>query len=118
MRILVIEPLVPPYEREINGSLTSMQKVVGGYIQAIYPFEDESIALICNEEGKLMELPYNRSLFDESGNIYDIITGTFFLCSAPPDSEKFESLNESQMEFCKEQFSKIEIYVKGGNINE
>ena len=51
MRILVVEPERRPEVREIYGSLESMQKVVGGYIQALYPFND-SVALVVNDEGK------------------------------------------------------------------
>ena len=50
------------------------------------------MALICHEEGKLLPLPLNRSLRSpDTGEIYDIIAGDFFLCAAPPDSEHFES---------------------------
>ena len=35
MRVLIVEPLRTPYKREIGNNLKSMQKVVGGYIQAI-----------------------------------------------------------------------------------
>ena len=41
MKILIIEPGKHPREAEIDGSLESMQKTVGGYLQAIYPFEDK-----------------------------------------------------------------------------
>ena len=50
MRVLVVEPLKVPYEKDIRGDLKSMQAIVGGLIEAIYPFEDEELALICNEE--------------------------------------------------------------------
>ena len=40
MKILIVEPGKHPYEAEINSSLESLQKTVGGYIEAIYPFED------------------------------------------------------------------------------
>ena len=56
MKILVVEPLEAPKIKEIDGSLEAMQKEVGGYIQALFPFE-EPVALICNEEGKLHGLP-------------------------------------------------------------
>ena len=39
MKVLVVEPDYAPYEKEING-LHDMQAVVGGTIQAIYPFEE------------------------------------------------------------------------------
>lgn len=37
------------------------------------------MALICNEEGKLMGLPLNRALFDDDGHIYDIVSGNFLI---------------------------------------
>lgn len=40
MKIVVVEPFKNPYVAEINGSLESFQKVVGGYIEVIYPFND------------------------------------------------------------------------------
>ena len=109
MRVLIVEPLKKPYECEIHSNLDSMQKVVGGYIQAVYPFEDEELAAICNEEGKLVGLPFNRALRDENGTIYDVIVGTFFLCRAPMDSETFDSLTDKQMEFCTKRFDKIQM---------
>ena len=107
MRVLIVEPLKAPYEREIGNNLKSMQTVVGGYIQAIYPFDDEEIALICNEEGKLVGLPFNRTLKDEEGSIYDVVVGTFFLCRAPSNSEDFASLTNEQMEWGMEWFADL-----------
>lgn len=98
MKILIIEPGKDPRREEISSSLEAMQKVVGGYIQAVYPFEDH-VALICNEEGKLLGLPFNRRLVDEeTGVVYDYIAGTFFLCAAPADADDFASLTEEQLE--------------------
>ena len=59
MKILKLDPNDTPVIMEIEGSLASMQSLVGGRIQAVFPFPEE-VALICNEEGKLMGLPYNR----------------------------------------------------------
>ena len=97
MKVLIVEPMKTPYVAEIDSSLESMQNIVGGLIQVIYPFDDP-VALICNDEGKLLGLPLNRPLMDSSGNIYDIIAGTFFLCAAPSDSDSFESLTEEQIQ--------------------
>ena len=58
MRILFVEPNAEPRAVEIDGSLASMQSLVGGLIQVVYPFEDR-VALICNDEGKLIGLPQN-----------------------------------------------------------
>lgn len=111
MKILVIEPMKEPYVKEIDGKLETMQSIVGGLIQAIYPFDHPEIALICNEEGKIDRLPLNRALLDKDGNIVDIVAGTFFLCSAPADSENFESLNDEQIETYKKRFDALEFYI-------
>lgn len=103
MRILFVEPNAEPRAVEIDGSLASMQSLVGGLIQVVYPFEDR-VALICNDEGKLIGLPQNRPLkHSETGEIYDIVCGPFFLCSAPTDSENFESLPDDLIE----KYSKV-----------
>ena len=95
MQVVIVEPRKEPMVQNIGNDLKAMQEIVGGTIQAVYPFE-EPIALICNEEGKLLGLPLNRALRDETGAVYDIVAGTFFLCAAPADSEHFESLTEEQ----------------------
>jgi len=47
MNVLLVEPNATPRAIEIDGSLASMQALVGGLIEAVYPFEDP-VALICN----------------------------------------------------------------------
>lgn len=130
MRILFVEPNVEPRTVEIDGSLASMQSLVGGLIQVVYPFEDR-VALICNDEGKLIGLPQNRPLkHPETGEIYDIVCGPFFLCSAPSDSENFKSLSDDLLEKyskifalpklvctdCGEEFPKDELYPFSGEL--
>ena len=113
MKILLIESEKIPRPLEIEPSLKSMQKLVGGPIQAVYPFE-EPVALICHEEGKLLGLPLNRVLRSpETGEIYDIIAGPFFLCSAPPNSDHFESLTEEQLKRYTKRFFSVEYFVGG-----
>ena len=98
MKVLIISTGQPPEVCDIGEGLPALQAVVGGPIQAVYPFE-EPVALICHEEGKLLGLPLNRCLrLEDTGEIYDIIAGTFFLCAAPPDSDRFESLSPEQVE--------------------
>ena len=78
MNVLMVEPGKAPYETQIGDDLQSMQAVVGGYIQAVYPYE-EPVALIANESGKLDGLPLNRALRDADGDVYDIVAGKFFI---------------------------------------
>ena len=109
MQVLVIEPERRPKVRDIDGSLKSMQEIVGGLIQPIYL--DDSVALICNDEGKLMNLPANRGLRDKDRQIYDIVFGTFFLCGAPADSDHFTSLTPEQIEQYQKLFYTPEMFL-------
>ena len=111
MRILLIEPNQTPRPYTTTNTLEAMQHIVGGPIQAVYPFE-EPIALVCNEEAKLDGMPPNRALRDEDGNMYDIVCGTFFLCAAPPDSENFESLTEEQIDRYTRLFQHPEVFLR------
>lgn len=47
MKILFVEPGKEAQPAEIHGDLKEMQAIVGGQIQALYPWEDP-VALICN----------------------------------------------------------------------
>ena len=114
MQVVVVEPKKKPIVQDIDAGLESMQKIVGGSIQAIYPF-DEPVALICNEEGKLLNLPLNRALRDDEGNVYDIISGTFFLCAAPPDSDRFVGLTDQQAKTYMERFAMPEMFLNVGS---
>ena len=111
MQVLIVEPNKPAYAAEIGGSLADMQKIVGGLIQAVYPYE-EPVAIICNDEGKMEGLPLNRALRYDSGEIYDIIAGTFFICGL--DEDNFASLSPEYMEKFKREFSEPEIF---GRVN-
>lgn len=116
MIVLLIQPGKKPALTEINGTLESMQKMVGGYIQVLYPFDDP-IALVCNEEGKLLGLPLNRGLLDGCGQIYDVIAGTFFLCGAPPEPDHLDSLPEGLVEKYQRRFAIPEVFMNiGGNL--
>lgn len=79
-----------------------MQNTVGGLIQAIYPFEDQ-VAVVCNEEGLLLDLPFNRSMEGGYGGVF----GTFFVCGL--GKEDFCSLTPEQMKTYKEKFHHAEL---------
>lgn len=101
MNVLVVEPGMAPYAKEING-LEQMQATVGGLIQAIYPFEDP-VAVVCNEEGLLLGLDFNRSMPGGYGGV----VGTFFVCGL--GEEDFCSLTPEQMDRFKMYFHNAEI---------
>ena len=74
MKILIVEPDRHPRMVEIPHTLEAMQQTVGGYIEITYPWEDP-VALVCDEEGLLKQLPFNRLVARQCA-----IFGTFFLC--------------------------------------
>ena len=108
--ILKIAPGHKPERVTIPHTLEAMQKVVGGTIEVIYPYDDP-VALVCNDEGKLMGLPLNRPVRDlETRAILDIIAGTFFLCSLSED--EFASLNKEQIERYGNLFRSPELFLQ------
>ena len=107
MDVLIVEPEKAPRMASINGDLNSLQQVVGGYIEAVYPYDDP-VAIVCHEEGKLIGLPLNRKLED-----YDIIAGTFIVCGL--GEEDFDSLSPELAEKYREKFADPEIFMKMGN---
>ena len=101
IRVLIVKPGKVPYAAEIPSVLELLQQKVEGLIQVLYPFED-SAAIVCNDEGKLLGLPWNRLLFDEDGNIYDILVGTFLVVGLTEDD--FCSLSDEQIQKYTEVF--------------
>ena len=89
--ILVVRPGEGPEWMQIPNTLKAMQKIVDGHIEIVRPWDDD-VAVVCNEEALVMDLPPNRILRHPSGNVWGLLCGTFFLCLAPPDSEVLMSL--------------------------
>lgn len=85
IKVLLVKPSCKPVAIEIDDGLKSLQNAVGGYIEAVYPFEDP-VAIICNEEGKLIPLTPNRALYDDNGKMYDIICGDFLVVGLTEDN--------------------------------
>ena len=107
MRVVLVEPGKCARPVEIKEDLHTMQELVGGTIQAVYPFDDP-VALIANDEGKLLGLPWNRALTDDHGVPYDIVCGTFFVAGLKEDD--FASLTEQQIEEYTRRFGEIEQF--------
>lgn len=109
--VLLVQPMMKPKMIRMEDTLESMQHVVGGDIEEYMPFEDD-VAIICNDEGKMMGLPLNRGICDENGKLQDIIAGNFFICYAPIESENFLSLPENLREKYEEKFKYPEMFFR------
>lgn len=103
MTVLLVKPGLEPEVVNIDSELESLQEVVGGDIAATYPYEDP-VAIICNDNGKIMNLPLNRALRDENGEIYDIIAGNFLIVGLT--EEDFGSLSDKLIEKYRSLFRK------------
>ena len=96
IQVVLCEPMKQARIATITNSLASLQQIVGGYIEAVYPFDDP-VAIICNEEGKLLGMPGNRRLGGGS-----VIAGPFLIVGSTEDD--FCSLTDSQMEQYSNRF--------------
>lgn len=104
IRVLIVEPNKLPYEKIIPNRLKDKQDIVGGLIEYTRVDNDERTLLICNEEGKLLGLDWNR----EIGN-KDVIAGNFLLVGDDPDIGEDRSLTDEQVEKYKKRFGKESI---------
>ena len=107
--VLAVEPGMKPYVQEIPNGLDSLQREVGGDIQAVYPYDDP-IAIIAAESGKLMGMPFNRALRDEEGHIYDVLVGKFLIVGLGED--KFISIPDELIPKYMQIFETPEQLVK------
>ena len=112
MTILAVRPGCKPERVYIPKTLEAMQKLVGGCIQAAYPFEDP-VAIICNDEGKLIGMRPSRAIRNKDGDILDIICGTFFICGLSEDD--FCSLTEDQISYYNNLFLHPEAFYWNGH---
>ena len=101
--VLYIEPNKLPVKKTIKNTLESKQKLVGGLIEYTYVKDCDDIAIICNEEGKILGLPLNRY----TG--YDIIAGNFFIVGDDPKLGEDRSLTEEQINKYTKYFGKESI---------
>ena len=110
MTILRILPGHKPEIISIPHTLEAMQELVGGHIEALYPFDDP-VALVCNEEGKLLGMDMNRALrHPDTKEVYDVICGPFFICGLNADD--FDSLTEELIEKYQKLFLYPEIFIR------
>ena len=114
IKVVLVRPGEASSIEEIDSSLHSMQHIVGGLIQAIYPFEDD-VALVCNDDGKLLGLEPNRALI-YGRRAYDIIAGTFFVCGIA--GENFASLTPAQLTKYQTMFTEPHRFIKSRRHHE
>ena len=71
-----------PFVMEIEPTLEQMQSLVGGLID-IVSIRPDGLMLCCNDEGKILDLPWTVTIWDG----HDYIAGDCFLFRSDADGE-------------------------------
>ena len=105
IKVLKVAPHQPPEPVWLDNDLESLQKAVSigasytGLIEIVSL--DEDVALLLNEEGKLIDLEPNRRLG------HDILCGVFYVVGQDEEGE-LTSLSETAFEHYAELFKEPE----------
>lgn len=105
IRVLLVEPGEKPVLITVPHTLEKLQELVGGDLQAVYPWDEDQVALVCSDTGKIDGLAPNRMLED-----YDIICGSFFICGLSP--ENFADISDDMAEKYEKKFHYPEIFLR------
>jgi hypothetical protein len=90
--VIIKQPGRVPYKTAISPTLKNLQQTVDGYIETVTIAED--CVIICNEEGRLRELPYNCNIagIDFVGTIvFAGVSGDDF-ADMPLDFQSFKAM--------------------------
>lgn len=107
--VLLVDQLEEPYFTSIRSNLHEYRRIVKGNIEMITCPDLKGIDIICNEEGKIMSLPLNRSLTDNH-EVYDIVAGTMILAGNDHEGETI-GLTEDQLVEGYNYFKLPQIFV-------
>lgn len=109
IRVLLVEPMKRPRLVTVEHTLENLQSLVGGCIEAIYPWDDP-VGVVCDEDGIANGKEPNRLLTDDDGNPYDVLKGTFFICRL--GKEDFCSISDEMAEKYTERFRWPELFAR------
>lgn len=96
MKSIIIKPGKFAKVTDLDLTYHSLRTLVGGYIEMTYPFPDEEIAVISNEESKLLDLAPNRAIRRADGSVIDIYCGVMVVVALAPEGE-YRSLTTEEV---------------------
>lgn len=98
MKVLLVEPGKHPRVVDIEHTLEEMYRILEcDTITATYPWEEDYVALVTDDEGLFKDNPWNR-VIDQ----YTTIKGNFFICGLSEDD--FSDLPDDLIEKYKRMF--------------
>ena len=109
IRVLFVKPMEKPKLINIGYTLEKLQTLVGGNIEALYPWSDEVAVISCDEAKMNGSLP-NRCLEDEDNNVYDIICGNFLITGLTETD--FGGLSDEMAEKYTAKFAHPEMFFR------
>ena len=117
IKVIITEPMRQARICTIKNELKEFQRIVGGNIETLcFNPEDDNAILICNENGKMNQMPWNRLLI-YNGEAYDIVAGPMIIAGDDYINGEFKSLTDKQAENYLNQFFYPEIhYVENGKL--
>lgn len=101
IKVIIKEPAKKPRCVWISNTLENLQKTVGGYIETVTVASD--MVIICNEEGRLRNLPYNCDVCGVSfvGTIIFCGVSEDEFCDIPVDYQALKNLMPGMWEDCE-----------------
>ena len=96
MKAIILKPGKHGEVVDIDLSYNNLRSLVGGNIEMTYPFEDEYLAVISNEEAKLLDLPPNRADRRSDASIADIYCGTMVVVALAPEGDYRDLTDEEE----------------------
>ena len=109
IKVLKVAPLEKPEVCYLKNELRALQEAVSigaDYVGLIEILDlDERTCILCNEEGKLINLMPNRRVGD------DIICGVFYVVGQDREGN-LTSLTDEQIEHYSEVFGNIEYFMQ------
>ena len=107
MKAIIMKPGKYGEAKDIDPTYNNLCNLVGGYIEMTYPFMEANLAVISNEESKLLDLSPNRAARWEDGTIADIYCGPMVVVGLDDDGE-FRSLTDEEENLIMEKWGRPE----------
>lgn len=100
IKVLALLPLELPKVVDLDNTLEAMRKFVGGNIECLPLYDlNSEFTLVCNDEGKLLELPPNRMLWDGA----DYLAGSGFIAGTDFE-DNMTSLTAEEIAYYTEKY--------------
>lgn len=104
---LLVKPYKAPEIIEFSEEYGELQKLVEGYIEMPYLFDD--VDIVINEEGKLIGLEPNVYIYDDN-DLVDVIVGNIVVVGHNDEGETI-SLTDEQIDKYTKVFANKELFL-------